>query len=131
MIPWASPSPQSKWHHDRFSCFRTDDRSVSILYNGRPFTSKLPLVMGHLDPILYMVPWAILSPQPKRYLDRFSRFAQMTAECPYTLQWDAPLKIAPTHGGSEPTSNTWSLGRHRSPQPKRHLDRFSRFCRAH
>jgi len=27
-------------------------------------------------------------------------FAQMTAECPYTLQWDAlcPLKIAPSHG---------------------------------
>jgi len=29
-------------------------------------------------------------------------FAQMTAECPYTLQWDAPfpLKIAASHGGS-------------------------------
>jgi len=28
-------------------------------------------------------------------------FAQMTAECPYTLQWDAPfpLKIAPSRGG--------------------------------
>jgi len=28
-------------------------------------------------------------------------FAQMTAECPYTLQWFAcfPLKIAPTHVG--------------------------------
>ena len=27
-------------------------------------------------------------------------FAQMTAECPYTLQWDAPfpLKIVPSHG---------------------------------
>jgi len=39
-------------------------------------------------------------------------FAQMTAECPYTLQWDAPspLKIAPFHGGSGPPSNTWFLG---------------------
>ena len=28
-------------------------------------------------------------------------FAQVTAECPYILQWDAPfpLKIAPSHGG--------------------------------
>jgi len=28
-------------------------------------------------------------------------FAQMTAECPYTLQWEAPfpLKIAPFRGG--------------------------------
>jgi len=36
----------------------------------------------------------------------------MTAECPYTLQWDAasPIKIAPSHGGSGPPSNTWFLG---------------------
>ena len=36
----------------------------------------------------------------------------MTAACPYTLQWDAsfPLKIAPSHGGSGPPSNTWFLG---------------------
>jgi len=25
-------------------------------------------------------------------------FAQLTAECPYTLQWAAPLKIAPSYG---------------------------------
>ena len=31
-------------------------------------------------------------------------FAQVTAECPY------PLKIAPSHGGSEPPSNTWFPG---------------------
>jgi len=38
-------------------------------------------------------------------------FAQVTAECPYTLQW-VPLfpKIAPSHGGSGPPSNTWFLG---------------------
>ena len=36
----------------------------------------------------------------------------MTAECPYTLQWDTPfpLKIAPSHWGSGPPSNTWFLG---------------------
>jgi len=34
-------------------------------------------------------------------------YAQMTAECPYTSQWDvpSPLKIASSHGGSEPQSN--------------------------
>jgi len=39
-------------------------------------------------------------------------FAQTTAECTYTLQWDAafPLKIAASHGGSGPPSNTWFLG---------------------
>jgi len=38
----------------------------------------------------------------------------MTAESPYTLQWewDAAflLKIAPFHGGSGPPSNTWFPG---------------------
>jgi len=39
-------------------------------------------------------------------------FAQMTEECPYTLQWDDPslLKIALSHGGSGPPSNTWFPG---------------------
>ena len=39
-------------------------------------------------------------------------FSQVTAECPYTLQWDTtfPLKIDPSHGGSGPSSNTWFPG---------------------
>jgi len=37
--------------------------------------------------------------------------AQVTTECPYTLKWAAfPLKIAPSHGGSWPQSNTWFPG---------------------
>jgi len=36
----------------------------------------------------------------------------------------SPLKIAPFHGGSEPCM-------HPTQHPKRHLDRFSRFCTAH
>ena len=37
--------------------------------------------------------------------------AQLTAGSPYTLQW-APLshKIAPSHGGAGPPSNTWFPG---------------------
>jgi len=38
-----------------------------------------------------MLPWANPSPRPKRHLDWFSVFAQLTAECPYTLQWAAPF----------------------------------------
>jgi len=53
-----------------------------------------------------MIPWAHPSPQPKRHLDRFSRFAHMTVECPYTLQWDAPAPKMPM-GRSRPPSNTW------------------------
>jgi len=77
-----------------------------------------------------MIRTAHPSPQPKRDLDRFSRFfAQTTVDCPYTLQWDAPfpLKIAPAHGGSGPhlIHVPWA---HPSPQPKRHLDLLSHFC---
>jgi len=36
MIPWAHPSPQSKWHLDWFSRFCTAQRSVPILYNRPP-----------------------------------------------------------------------------------------------
>ena len=34
-------------------------------------------------PHLIHIPWAHSSPQPKQHLDQFSRFAQLTAECPY------------------------------------------------
>jgi len=41
-----------------------------------------------------------------------SVFAQMTAECPYTLQWFVcfPLKIAPSHVGIWTSCNTWFIG---------------------
>jgi len=59
-----------------------------------------------------MIIWAYPSPQRKRHLDCLAAFEQMTAKCPYTLQWFAhfPIKIAPSHEGSEPPSNTWFLG---------------------
>jgi len=46
-------------------------------------------------------------------------FAQLTAECPYTLQWAAssPLKTAPLHWGSGPLSKTWFLGPTRVHNP--------------
>ena len=40
-------------------------------------------------------------------------FAQITAECSYTLQWDAPSSSpqnCPSHGRSGPPSNTWFPG---------------------
>jgi len=68
-----------------------------------------------------VLPSAHQSPQPKRQIGRFRSFctahgrkcgavfAQMTAECRYTLQWDAPfpLKLAPSHGEIWTPSNTW------------------------
>ena len=58
-------------------------------------------------------------------------FPQLMAERPYTLQLAVlSPKIAPSRGASEPPSNTRFLMSyaHSSPQPKLHLDRFSRFC---
>jgi len=51
-----------------------------------------------------------------------------------TLQWagTCPPTTLPSPRGSGPLPNTWFLDptRIRIPQPKRHLGRFSRFCRA-
>ena len=48
---------------------------------------------------------------PKRHLDRFSRFAQLTAECPYTLQWAAPPpQNCPFPWQVRSPSSTWFLG---------------------
>ena len=58
-----------------------------------------------------MIPWANSSPQPKEHLDRFSRFVQLTAECPYTLQLAAPSPSKlPISVGIWTPSNTWFLG---------------------
>jgi len=68
-----------------------------------------------------MLPWAHPSPNPKWDLDQFSVFAQLTAGSCYILQWSTlfPLKIAPSHGGSEPPFNTWFLGPIRALNPNR------------
>ena len=60
-----------------------------------------------------MIPTAHPSPQPKRDLDRFSRFR--TGDRKVSLYFTMgrpflPLKINPSHGGSGPLSNTWFLG---------------------
>jgi len=48
-------------------------------------------------------PSALSSPQPKWQINWFSRFAQVTTESPYTLQWASlSPKIAPYHRGLDP-----------------------------
>jgi len=76
MIAWAQPSPQPKWHLDRFSRFC----SVSLyLTMGRPFLPQnCPFSWEDLDLYLIRSSLAHLSPQPKRHLDWFSRFAGLT-----------------------------------------------------
>jgi len=71
--------------------------------------------------------WAHPSPQPKRHLDRFSRFC---TDVPI-LYNGTPLspQTCPFPSGSGPSLIHDFLA-HPSPQPKRHLDWFNRFCRA-
>jgi len=59
-------------------------------------------------------------------------FAQITRQSVAILYngTPLPLKIAHSHGRTSTPSNTW-FPTHPSPQTKRHLDRFSRFCRAY
>jgi len=47
---------------------------------------KLPLLLGDLDAIQFMTPWAILSPQPKRHLDRLTVFCTDDLSVPMRLQ---------------------------------------------
>jgi len=67
-------------------------------------TCGLPSNTWFVEPI-----WAH---NPNGILIGSAVFAQMTVECPYTLQWDAPFppKIIPSPGGSGPSSNTWFPG---------------------
>jgi len=62
-----------------------------------------------------------------------SYFAQLTEECPYTLQWAAPFP-------PQKCPFPWEICTpiqyiifwvHPRPQCKRYLDRFSHLCRAH
>jgi len=41
-----------------------------------PPPSKLPLPMGHLDPMSYILPSVHQSPQPKWHLDQFRSFCR-------------------------------------------------------
>ena len=38
-------------------------QKVPVLYNGGPFPRKLPLLVGVVTPIYFMIPWGRLSPQ--------------------------------------------------------------------
>jgi len=87
-------------------------QKVSIFYNWRPFSPKLPLRMGDLDRhlTLFFGPIQAITQTASGWVEPF--FSQMTAECPYTLQWDAPSpsKLPIPMGGPGLPSNTWFPG---------------------
>jgi len=122
----AHPSPKLKWQVDWFSRFCTAHGRKSPYFTmGAPIPQNWLFPRGSgPHPTRFLGP--IWPRKPNSILIGSAVFVQMTEECPYTLQWDAPfpLKIAPSHRGSHslspPKSSTltasWSV---------------QRFCRAH
>jgi len=113
VLPLAHPSPQSKWQIDRFSCFRTGDRRVPLYFAmGAPFCPKIAPSHGRSGPHLTRFLGPIRAHKTNGISIGSAIFAQMTAECPCTLQWDAPspLTIVPSHEGIWTPSNTWFPG---------------------
>ena len=122
--------PHSKWHHDRFRRFRTGDRRVSLYFAVGPLSPRITLFHGGsgIPPTTFLGP--IWTHNPNDISISSAILAQMTAECPYTLQWFVHF---PRQNCRFPCGMwTWGMvpWAHLSPQPQRHLDRFSRICRA-
>jgi len=137
VLPSAHQSSQPKWQIDQFSHFcRAHCRNSLYFTMGAPFPQKNVPFNGDLDP-QQMIPRA-LSPEPTtQTVSQFCMgsdvFAQMTAECPYTVLYTKmplpPSKLPLLVEDLDPHLIHGSLGS--SPQPKRHLDWFSHVCRAH
>jgi len=96
-----------------------------------PLSPKLPVSMGDLDPHLTHYSLGPSKPRTQTAPCWFNRFCtdDLRVSLYFTIGCPSPSKLPLSMGGSEPHLNG-SLG-HLSPQPKQHLDWFSRFCRAH
>jgi len=102
-------------------CERTDGRTdgrtvqlflhssrqkVSILYNT--LSCKIAPSHGGIWTAIYDDSLGQSEPTIQTHHDRFSRFSQITAECPYfTMGRPFPPKLPLPMGGSGPSSNTW------------------------
>jgi len=90
-------------------------------------------VPQHLwTPMWHMIPMAHRSSQPKQHVDRFSRFADDSrVSLDFTMRRPFPPQNCPFPWGNWTLHLIHGSWPHPGPQPKRHLDRCSRFCRAH
>ena len=134
VLPSAHLSPQPKWQIDRFSRFCTAHGRKSLYFTmGTPFPQNCPFPWGIWTPSNL---WFLGPSEPTTQTASRSVQPFLHVECPI-LYNGTPLlswKYVPSHSGSGPQlmGPSWFPGRnHPSPQPKRHLDRFSRFCRVH
>jgi len=127
----AHSSPQPKRQSNRFTHFCTAHGRKCLRYNGRPYPQEFYFPMGDLDPLSNTIPWAHESSEPKQDIDRFSHFC--TDDCRVSLYFTMVCPFPPQNCRFPCGMWTWKMvpWAHLSPQPQRHLDRFSRICRAH
>ena len=86
----AHQSSQPKWQIDWFSHFCTADGSKCLYWTmGAPFPKNCPYTWGIWTPSNTWFLGPIWAHNPNRISIGSAVFAQMTAECPYTPQWDA------------------------------------------
>jgi len=133
MVPWVhlSPNPQGLSIGSAvFAQLATESRCT--LQGAAHFPPlKLPLPMGDLNSIKYMVFGAHPNPQPKRHLDRFCRFGRpfvkrfalcyrtvVLAVCPVCLSVCPVLSVCRDGGVLWPNGwmdqdETWHAGRPR------------------
>ena len=123
--PSVHSSPQPKRQIDRLSRFCTAHGRISA-YNLQwaPLSTRIaPSNGGSGPPCNTSCLGPMRAHNPNGTSIGSAVFAQMTEECPYTLQWFAsfPLKIAPSHVGIWTSYNTWCIGLTRVRNPNGNL----------
>ena len=107
------PESTTKRQIDRFSCFCTSHGRKSLCFTmGAPFPKNCSFPRGIWTPSNTRFLRPIRAHKPNGISIGSVVFAQMTIQCPYTLQWDAPFpsENCPFIWGIWILSNTWFPG---------------------
>ena len=137
MVPWVHPIQHPKQQLDPFSQLCTAPGRHYLhftVYNRRPFPPKIATCRGRLDCHLTDGSLGPFKPKTQTASRLVQPFLHNSLQCVPILfngpHLPSPLKTAPFHGDVDPhlIYGPWA---HPSPQPTRHLDRFSHFYRAH
>jgi len=103
-------------------------QKAPIVYNGQPFPPKLPLIMGGSGPHLIHDSLGKSKPTIQTASRSVQLFLHTSLQSVPILYNGTPLPLqnCPFSWGSGPQSDMVPEA-HQSPQPKRHLNRFSCF----
>ena len=120
VLPSAHPSPQPKRQIDRFGRFCTAHGRQCVYFTMGTLSPQFLPFCGDREPHVFHD--SLSQTEPTVQLNCITLgsaiFAQVIAECPYTLRW-APLssKIAHSHWESGPRCKTQFLGLIRAQRP--------------